>query len=60
MTLSNTLFLIAAWATLSLVVGLALGWFINRAKEDRSPTVADFETARQRALERALDDEGAI
>ena len=60
MTLSDALFLIAAWAMLSLVVGLALGWFINRAKEDRRPTVADFETARQRALERALNDDRAI
>lgn len=41
---------------MSLLTGLALGWFINRAKQDRRPTVADFEAARQRAL----DDEGAI
>jgi uncharacterized membrane-anchored protein YhcB (DUF1043 family) len=55
MTLSDALFLIAAWATLSLVVGLALGWFITRAKEDRRPTVADIQ--RMRAAQAAAEAE---
>lgn len=59
-TLMNAAMGLTAWLVLSLATGAILGWFINRAKEDRRPTVADFETARQRALERALDDEGAI
>jgi len=59
MTLSDALILIAEWLASSVLAGLALGWFITRAKQDRRPTVADFETARQRALERALDDDGA-
>ena len=57
MTLSDALMnaakLLAAWLVLSVATGAALCWFITRAKEDRRPTVADFETARQRAKEEA-------
>jgi hypothetical protein len=60
MTLSDALFLIAAWATLSLVVGLALGWFITRAKEDRRPTVADIQRMRAPQAAAEAEAEAAI
>jgi beta-lactam-binding protein with PASTA domain len=59
MTLSDALMNaatgLAAWLVLSLATGAALCWFINRAKQDRRPTVADIQ--RMRAAQAAAEAE---